>query len=76
MPLLTLLLAGAAPTAASVAGTYEIHQMEMAGGLELQPNGHFRYAFTYGAVDEEAEGDWTFDGTAVHLTSKIGRAHV
>ena len=69
MPLLTLLLAVGAPDAPSIAGNYEIHQMEMAGGLELQPNGHFRYAFTYGAVDEEAEGDWTFDGTAVHLTS-------
>lgn len=63
-------LVAAAPTEPSVAGNYEIHQMEMAGGLELQPNGHFRYAFTYGAVDEAAEGDWTFDGTAVHLTSK------
>lgn len=69
MPLLTLLLAVAAPDASSLAGNYEIHQMEMAGGLELQPNGHFRYAFTYGAVDEEAEGDWTFDGSAVRLTS-------
>jgi hypothetical protein len=63
-------LGAVAPTQPSVAGTYEIHQMEMAGGLELQPNGHFRYAFTYGAVDEEAEGDWTFDGSAVRLTSK------
>ena len=76
--LLTLLaaLAATAPTAAapapaapSLVGMYEIHQMEMAGGLELQPNGHFRYGFTYGAVDEGAEGDWTFDGSAVHLTS-------
>jgi hypothetical protein len=58
------------PSQASIAGMYEIHQMEMGGGLELQPNGHFRYGFTYGAVDEEAEGDWAFDGTAVRLTSK------
>jgi len=70
MALATLLLALLAPTASSVAGTYEIHQMEMGGALELQPNGHFRYAFTYGAVDESAEGDWTFDGSAVHLTSR------
>jgi len=69
MALATLLLALLAPTASSVAGTYEIHQMEMGGALELQPNGHFRYAFTYGAVDEEAEGDWTFDGTTVRLTT-------
>ena len=33
-------------------GLYEIDQMEMAGGLELQPNGRFRYAFDYGAVRE------------------------
>jgi len=70
MPLLTFLLAVGAPDAPSIAGNYEIHQMEMAGGLELQPNGHFRYAFTYGAVDEEAEGDWTFDGKTVRLTTK------
>lgn len=69
MPLLALLLAAAAPAAASPAGHYEIHQMEMAGGLELQANGHFRFALSYGAVDEEAEGDWTFDGKTVRLTS-------
>ena len=60
----------AAPASPSPAGRYGIHQMEMAGGLELQPNGHFRYAFTYGAIDEESEGDWTFDGQAVHLTTR------
>jgi len=62
----------AAPVSAksNVAGLYEIHQMEMGGGLELKPNGHFRYGFTYGAVDEEAEGDWTTDGKTVRLTSK------
>lgn len=58
------------PTAAKLAGIYETHQMEMGGGLELKPNGHFRYALSYGAVDEEAEGDWTFDGEAVRLTTK------
>ena len=36
MPFLVLLLA-AAPSPSSLAGTYEIHQMEMGGGLE--PNG-------------------------------------
>jgi hypothetical protein len=48
---------------------YGTHQMEVAAGLELKPNGHFRYALSYGAVDEEAEGDWTFDGKTVRLTS-------
>ena len=63
-------LLAAAPVPAPLAGIYEIHQMEMAGGLELRANGHFRYAFTYGAVDEESEGDWTSDGKTVRLTSK------
>src|SRR3954469_25165323 len=64
-----LLLAAPAPANDSPAGLYELHQMEMGGGLELKPNGHFRYGLTYGAVDEEAEGDWTFDGKIVRLTS-------
>jgi len=58
-----------APTTAQLAGLYEIHQMEMGGALELQPGGHFRYALEYGAASEEGEGDWTFDGKAVRLTS-------
>ena len=64
-----LLAAAPAPAASSIAGLYQIHQMEMGGGLELLKNGHFRYALSYGAVDEEGKGDWTFDGKAVHLTS-------
>src|SRR4051812_10653119 len=64
---LTLLLA-AAPL--SPVGLYETHQMEMAGGLELRKDGHFRYGFSYGAVDEEGQGDWTFDGKTVFLSSK------
>ena len=64
-----VLLAAPAPAQASPTGLYELHQMEMGGGLELQANGRFRYALTYGAVDEEAEGDWTFDGKTVRLTS-------
>jgi hypothetical protein len=64
-----LMVAASAPTRASLAGQYEIHQMEMGGGLELKRDGHFRYALSYGAVDEEGAGDWTFDGKTVHLTS-------
>jgi len=67
--LIALLGLTPAPTAAEIAGTYEIRQMEMAGGLELQSNGHFRYGLSYGAADESAEGDWTFDGTTVRLNS-------
>jgi hypothetical protein len=61
-----LLLAAAAP---SPAGMYQTHQMEVAAALELKPNHRFRYALSYGAVDEEGEGDWTFDGKIVRLTS-------
>ena len=63
------LLLTAAPVSASYAGYYETSQMEMAGGLELKSNGKFRYAFSYGAVDEQGEGDWTYDGRTVRLTS-------
>lgn len=51
------------------AGLYEINQMEMAGGLELQPNGRFRYGFDYGAVSEVSEGKWTVEGGTVLLTT-------
>ena len=58
-----------AGTSAQFAGLYEINQMEMAGGLELQPNGRFRYAFDYGAVSEEAEGSWKVEDGTVLLTT-------
>ena len=51
------------------AGLYGISQMEMAGGLELEPNGRFRYAFDYGAVSEESEGNWTVRDGNVLLTT-------
>jgi len=51
------------------AGLYRISQMEMAGGLELEPNGRFRYAFDYGAVSEESEGNWTVRDGNVLLTT-------
>lgn len=52
-----------------ISGMYETQQIEVAAGLELQPGGHFRYALDYGAVSEQTEGDWTFDGTTLRLTS-------
>lgn len=48
---------------------YETHQMEVAAALELKADHRFRYALSYGALDEEGGGDWTFDGKAVHLIS-------
>jgi len=56
--------------AAAIAGLYQAHQMEVGAALELQPNGHFRYQLDYGAVSEHAEGDWTFDGTSLRLTTR------
>lgn len=70
--LVAALLLAVGPVAAhplELAGIYEIHQMEMAGGLELTRDGHFRYAFDYGAASETAAGDWTSDGKTVRLTS-------
>jgi hypothetical protein len=63
-----LLIIAAAP--ATVAGLYQAHQIEVGAALELNKNGHFRYQLDYGAVSEEAEGDWTFDGKTVRLTSR------
>src|SRR5205085_9436835 len=64
-----LLIAAPASALPSYAGYYETSQMEIAGGLELKADGKFRYVLSYGAVDEEGEGDWTFDGKSVRLTS-------
>jgi hypothetical protein len=64
-----LLLAAAPAPAEGMAGRYEIDQMEMAGGLELQPDGRFRYALDYGAVSEEAVGKWSVDRGIVQLTT-------
>jgi len=70
--IMTLMLAAAVvhhPAGAPVAGRYQVHQMEMGGALELRKDGHFRYAFTYGAIDEEGRGNWKLDGKTVRLTS-------
>jgi hypothetical protein len=50
-------------------GTYDGGQTEMAAALELRVDGRFRYALSYGALDEEAEGGWTSQGSGVLLTS-------
>ena len=52
-----------------IAGVYLTNQMEMAGALDLQPDGRFRYRLDYGAVSEEGEGEWASDGRSVLLTS-------
>jgi len=55
---------------AAIAGLYQAHQMEVGAALELQSNGHFRYQLDYGAVSEQADGNWTFDGKIVRLTTR------
>ncbi len=37
--------------------------------MNLRADGHFRYAFDYGAVSEIAEGDWVATATGATLTS-------
>jgi hypothetical protein len=53
----------------SIVGTYDGNQMEIAAGLELKADHHFRYALSYGALDEEAAGTWTVHGDQLLLTS-------
>jgi hypothetical protein len=57
------------PADQCLAGDYDGHATEIGGGLRLEPNGRFRYGLAYGAVDEEAQGRWESDGSAVYLTS-------
>jgi hypothetical protein len=64
------LSAAPAPVSDSVAGSYRSQQMEIGAALELRKDGHFRYQLDYGAVSEGAEGDWTFDGKTVRLTTR------
>jgi hypothetical protein len=50
-------------------GAYDGGQMEIAAGLELKADHRFRYALSYGALDEQAAGTWTVSGNQVLLTS-------
>lgn len=53
----------------SPAGRYDGSQAEMAAALELGADGRFRYALSYGALDEMAEGSWTRSDGQILLTS-------
>ena len=59
----------AAVEAASPAGFYRSHQMEIGAALELDEDGRFMYQLDYGAVSEAAEGNWSSDGTTLFLTA-------
>ena len=70
LTLLPMVLLFAAAASAGPEGAYMLVGVrEAAGGLELQADGRFRYAFTYGALDEHAEGSWRQDGNRVLLTT-------
>lgn len=43
---------------------------DVASGLEIGKDGHFRYFLSVGAVDEEAEGVWTCDKGTLKLTTQ------
>jgi hypothetical protein len=68
---LALWMAAAQPVSdpSDLAGLYDGGQTEMAAILALEPDGRFRYALSYGALDERAEGDWRREGDRVLLTS-------
>lgn len=53
----------------AVSGFYRSTTPEVGAAIELEPDGHFLYAFDYGAVSETAEGSWTLSGNEVRLTA-------
>lgn len=59
----------AGPETAAIAGQYDGTHMEMAARLELGEDGRYRYALSYGAVDEYSQGTWESIGSAIVLTS-------
>jgi hypothetical protein len=68
--LITALPVLIAASPATVEGRYALTGMrEAAGGLELRPDGWFSYGFSYGALDEQAEGKWRLEGGRVLLTT-------
>jgi hypothetical protein len=52
-----------------LAGQYDGGEPEIAAGLQLSPEGRFRYGMSYGALDERAEGRWEGDSNKIFLTS-------
>lgn len=67
---LALLLAASAALAGPE-GRYRLTGMrEAAAQLELLPDHRFRYALSYGALDEVAEGRWTATPDGVTLTTE------
>lgn len=53
-----------------LAGTYHGSAPEIAVQLDLGEDGRFAYRLVYGALDEAAQGQWTYRDGAVRLTSE------
>ena len=52
------------------AGRYRVAAgPDIAGRLELEPDGRFRYVLSAGALDQHAEGSWTETGGDIRLTT-------
>src|SRR5688500_11569754 len=68
---LAALLVGA-PAAAQdpLEGVYIVERMETASMLELAPEGRFRWALSYGALDLRSEGRWRRDVDSVVLDTE------
>lgn len=60
---------GSGANPAALVGTYDGGQMEVGAFLALAADGKFQYELAYGALDESAEGRWSYNGSAVVLTT-------
>ncbi|MBS0505430.1 MAG: hypothetical protein JSS55_16865 [Proteobacteria bacterium] len=65
-----LFLTAPAFAASPLAGDYDGSRAEIAAALQLLPNGNFRYFLSYGALDEQAAGQWVEKDGKVLLTSR------
>jgi hypothetical protein len=71
MPVLAALLLAMPLGAEPLAGLYRLEGVrEAAGAIELTADGRFRYALTYGALDERAEGRWLREGERILLRTE------
>lgn len=67
---LALLLAHPAPAAGPEGRYRATGEPDVASELLLEPDGHFRYFLSAGALDERAEGRWTVKGTRLRLVTE------
>ncbi|QHL90067.1 hypothetical protein GVO57_03525 [Sphingomonas changnyeongensis] len=65
-----LAVLAAAPTEAAGPGIYVAHQPEIAAQLDLGADGRFRFALSYGGLDEAARGRWAAADGGIVLTTE------